>query len=220
MPSLPSLPNNDNNKTKVHTRENLGYVDGYAQYTRRSGGHWGPGIQETKKIEKTGVDADKRSGARLNWMFDKQSNNFKKILLGYDNTKISKSDSYEDPTYLIFDVQIDTDHSPLFSKFEDDISALNFMKNYSDSIPELSERLTIKTSEPTDMLSEFQNQFLKLFRTSTPNSTDYPSNGSKQHYIESVSGLDILNKKIINDPEDFIVFTVSEDITLLLQYIK
>jgi len=220
MPSLPNRnSNNDNNKPKVYTRENLGYVDGYAQYTRKSGAHWGPGIQEKKKIEKTGADADKRGGSRLNWMFDKQSNLFKKVLLGYDNTKISKSDNYEDPTYLIFDIQIDTDHSPLFSKFENDISALNFLKNYSDSIPELSERLNIRSNDPTDMVSEFQNQFLKLFQTTTPNSTDYPNNGSKQHYIESVSGLDLLNKKIINYPDDFITFTVSEDITLLLQYI-
>lgn len=221
MPSLPNLPNidSDDNKIKIYTRENLGYVDGYAQYTSKSGGHWGPGIQETKKIEKTGSNADKRSGSRSNWMFDKQSNNFKKVLLGYDNTKISKSDNYEDPTYLIFDIQIDTDHSPLFSKFADDISALNFMKNYSDSIPEILERLNIGITESNDMLSEFQNQFLKLFQTTTPNSSDYPNNGSKQHYIESISGLDILNKKLINYPEDFITFTVSEDITMLLQYI-
>ena len=75
MPSLPTNTNK-NDSTKIYTRENLGYVDGYAQYVSKSGGHWGAGIQEKKKIEKTGVDADKRDGARLNWLYDKQSNIF------------------------------------------------------------------------------------------------------------------------------------------------
>ena len=222
MPSLSDFNTNSNDKnTKIYTKENLGYVDGYAKYTSKSGAHWGPGVQETKKIEKSGYDSDKRDGVRENWLYDKQSNIFKKIIKGYNNNLSTKSDEYEDPTFLIFDIEIDTDDSPLFNpKYGNNDFTLNrFINEYYENIPEINERKTANTDK-FGMFDEFRKQFTKIFPTSSPNSLDYPESGSKRHYIESIGGLDLLNKKIVNYPDDAISITLSDDITLLTQYLS
>lgn len=196
---------------------NLGYVDGYGEYISKSGAHFGPEIQQKSKITKISGEEDKYSGQNKFGMYDFQSDIFKS-LLNKDSQKIawgyeSKRNDIQDPTYLIFDIKIDYDNSPLFNDRPiNNISynVSNFIKNYSDNIPE------IKNDNRHKIYTKFVEEIKKIF----PSNYKEIDNtiGYKQHYIESVSGLDILNKKIINYPEDQIVITLSEDITMSIQY--
>lgn len=210
-------PGMNEEQNKEYVIHNLGYVDGYGEYISKSGAHFGPEIQQKSKITKISGEEDKYSGQNKFGMYDFQSDIFKS-LLNKDSQKIawgyeSKRNDIQDPTYLIFDIKIDYDNSPLFNDRPiNNISynVSNFIKNYSDNIPE------IKNDNRHKIYTKFVEEIKKIF----PSNYKEIDNtiGYKQHYIESVSGLDILNKKIINYPEDQIVITLSEDITMSIQY--
>jgi len=117
------------------------------------------------------------------------------------NNSYVNSDTYEDPTYLIFDMKIITEESPLFENL------LPFMENYADAVPEIAERI--------DYYQELINNLLKIFPTDRTDEND----GTKRHYIESLTGLDVLQAKIVNYPEDIITITLSDDITLITHYL-
>jgi hypothetical protein len=210
-------PGMNEEKSKEYVIHNLGYVDGYGEYISKSGAHFGPEIQQKNKITKISGEEDKYSGQNNFGMYDMQSDIFKSIL-NKDSQKIawgykSKRNDIQDPTYLIFDIKIDYDNSPLFSdKPINNINynTSNFIKSYSDSIPE------IKNDNRYQIYTKFVEEIKKIFPSNykeIDNTTGY-----KQHYIESVTGLDILNKKIINYPDDQITITLSEDITMSVQY--
>ena len=179
------------------------YIKGYSSYLEK---HGGPD-EFLNRVKKHETGFSETSGAVPNLeggMFDNPSNQFKKALYGYNS---NNTDDYEDPTFLIFDIKLIKNESPLFTS--NDYGLRNFITNYYSYIPELNERFQ------QNIYEEFLNILFKIF----PSESHSDSSGLKRHYIESISGLDIVNKKIINYPEDKITFILSEDITLISHYL-
>jgi hypothetical protein len=181
------------NEDVVYTRESIGYVQGYAEYNKRTGKTkslvFGETDQSTEERVKSIVDPQ---------MIDKHTNVFRDDLTNNKPTQ----DFYEDPTYLIFDVNIMKEDSALFNQVQ------SFMTEYTDSVPEIGERLSIYT--------EFINRLTTIFPTESQNND---GSGSKRHYIESIGGLDLLTKQIVDYPTDVITFTLTEDVAMTLQYL-
>jgi len=203
---------------EIKIKNNLGYVHGYGEYMSKSAVHFGPSIQQKKKINKLDGDEYKYASLNVFGMYDNQSDIFKmisdksfqQIAWGYEN---KRKKEHEDPTYLIFDIKIDYNNSTLFAGRTQTTN--NLLKIIEDDnykkIPEFEKdnRLII--------FGKFKNIIQKIFPGDLKEEFKFYS--YKEHYIESVSGLNVLNKKIINYPEDHITFTLSEDIEMSIQYL-
>jgi hypothetical protein len=195
--------NNNSDESTVYTKKSIGYADGYAKYTQKSAGHNPDGTRLDANVTRgDGEEQVKSTSPEL--LIDHQSNTFRRIN-GFGTTdNFNPSNEYEDPTYLIFDIHIMKEDSPLFR--EDIIKS--FMDEYTDAVPEIGERV--------EYWVEFRNRISKIFSSDT----NIEEDGSKKHYIESISNLDVLLNPIINYPEDNIIFTLTEDITMTLQYLS
>lgn len=189
-----------NNDNTVNRKKSIGYVDGYAQYISKSGGPITDGSDTYREVEVTHEDAsESEKPAPISKQINKQLNQFRNIF-GY-NLSQRHSDSMEDPSFLIFDIQMDYGESPLFN------SVQPFFDDYAGSMEELNERIPI--------YNEFKAFIAKVFPGDINEET-----GSKRHYINSISGMDNLFKKIVSYPDDVLTFTLSEDITMFSQYIS
>jgi hypothetical protein len=191
------------NEDVVYTRKSIGYADGYSTYDEKTGAHTPDGreIIVTKTNSNDPKEHEKYVSPEL--LMDNQSNKFRRIN-GY-GPRATSSDYFEDPTYLIFDLKIKRDESPLF---RDDVIGA-YIREYTrdNNVPELVER--------TGYWEEFVDRLFRIFPSD--NSTD--GSGMKRHYIEAVGGLDTLLNPIVNYPEDVLTFTVTEDIAMNLQYL-
>ena len=181
----------------VNTKNSLGYVEGYAEYISKNGG-----LVNQKGIpyrdEKITRDDSTAKPSTTPNQINKQINQFRNIF-GYDGlTRIS--DSIEDPTFIIFDLHMDYSESPLFNNVG------GFINQYADAMEELEERVPL--------YNEFIAMVSKIFPGDLNDHT-----GTKRHYINSIGGMDNLFKKIVNYPEDVLTFTLSEDITMISQYL-
>jgi hypothetical protein len=187
---------------KDTTKKSLGYVEGYSRYISKSGGlitDDGNNPYRQEEVIKDDIEAEVPKPSPISKQINKQINKFRNIF-GYSDTQ-RQSDSLEDPTFLIFDLHLDYGQSPLFNNVP------TFFGEYSDSMEELSERLPL--------YNEFVSMISKIF----PGDINEFS-GSKRHYINSIAGMDNLFKKIVDYPNDALTFTLSEDITLLAQYLS
>lgn len=121
----------------------------------------------------------------------------------YGLTKLDNS-QYEDPTYLGFTIELD-EKSALFTQ------VLPFLEKHSD-IPDLVARKPV--------YKEFVTRIRQMFNSqeSVVNPNDR-TEFVKQHYINSISGLDMLTNKFINWREDKLTFQLHEDISLYSSYI-
>lgn len=114
--------------------------------------------------------------------------------------------AYEDPTYLGFTLEIDTETSALFNWVKP------FLEKHSTSRVEHNARIPV--------YEEFVNKIIQLFK-----SQDSVSDNSEQgiyiksHYINTISGLDALSKKFINWKKDALEIELHEDISLYSSYI-
>ncbi|MDY0268774.1 hypothetical protein [Trichloromonas sp.] len=201
------------NTSDTKSKENLGYVDGYGEYVSKSGEHFGPGLQNKKLVKKISGNENKYAGTNRFGMFDNQSDVFKQNLNTYITIGFNKNsvDQFQDPTYLVFDIKIDYDNSPLFTTNNNIKNIENFINEYSSNIPEIG------NDNRLDLYYKFKLEVEKIFPSNLPEINKDKS--YKEHYIESISGLDVLTKKIINYPEDKIIFTISEDVVMSTQYL-
>jgi len=121
----------------------------------------------------------------------------------YGLTKLDNS-QYEDPTYLGFTIELD-EKSALFTQ------VLPFLEKHSD-IPDLGARKPV--------YKEFVTRIRQMFNSqeSVVNPNDR-TEFVKQHYINSISGLDMLTNKFINWREDKLTFQLHEDISMYSSYI-
>lgn len=120
---------------------------------------------------------------------------------------------HEDPALLGFEIYIDdtTSSSPFWANNNEN-KVMKFLVNYKN-IEELNQRTAIFT--------EFRTRFFEIFNSilseNVGGSNKY---SSKNYYITSIKGTDaVVNKKIINYPEDKITITLNEDITMTAQYL-
>lgn len=113
---------------------------------------------------------------------------------------------YEDPTYLCFTVDIDKDTSALFKNAE------AFLEQRGATNSELQARIPV--------LKEFKDKIVQIFKSQESaldptEKTIY----TKSHYINSISGLNILSKKFVKWKEDKITLELYEDIALFSSYL-
>jgi len=119
-------------------------------------------------------------------------------------------DEYQDPTYLGFNLMIDKTESSMFNFDQGfDIgqasTALKFIQKYHN-ITEIAQRENI--------LFTFLNQLTSIFQT-LPAS----NNTNKKYYIQTITGLQKLNKPIIKYGDDILEITLNEDVSLRTQYL-
>lgn len=121
----------------------------------------------------------------------------------YGLTKLDNS-QYEDPTYLGFTIELD-EESALFTQ------VLPFLEKHQN-IPDLLARIPV--------YKEFVAKIRQVFNSqeSVVNPGD-KTEFVKQHYINSITGLDMLTNKFINWREDKLTFEMHEDISLYSSYI-
>lgn len=112
---------------------------------------------------------------------------------------------FEDPTYLGFTLEIDQE-SALFTQ------VLPFLEKHAATRKELEARIPI--------YKEFVNKITMMFN-SQESVTDEAERTKfiKQHYINSITGLDNLTKKFNVWKEDKLTFELYEDISLFTSYI-
>lgn len=128
---------------------------------------------------------------------------------------LNRDSSYEDPTYLMFNLKIDKLSSPLFnyslyqtlslsSNETNNLGSVTYFLEKYKNIPEIKSR--------EEVYVHFIDAITKIF----PNDDSFMR---KQHYIEMISGLDKLNKKMVEYEKDIITLTLSEDVSLSTLYI-
>ena len=112
---------------------------------------------------------------------------------------------YEDPTYLGFTIEIDQD-SALFTQ------VLPFLEKHSSERKELAARIPV--------YKEFINKITMMFNSQESVSEDHEkAKFIKQHYINSIGGLNNLSKKYNVWKEDKLTLELYEDISLFSSYI-
>lgn len=113
---------------------------------------------------------------------------------------------YEDPTYLGFTIEID-DTSALFT------DVLPFLENKGINRSELKARIPV--------YNEFITRIKQIFNSQESIRNDFDKSVFiKQHYINSVNGLDNLTKKFNVWKEDILTFELHEDIGLFSSYLS
>jgi hypothetical protein len=176
---------------------NTGYISGYEEMN----------ILEEKRAS-AGLEIQAREiGDTYDYIRNQQQSDY-----DIDNFKygLEKTDyQHEDPTILGFELYFDdTDtSSPFYYGNENKVMKfLNLYQNISD----IAKRI--------DLFNEFRSEFFKLFNPlSVEEKLPY---SRKNFYISSISGMDTLVKKIIKYPEDKISITLTEDVSMRVQYLS
>lgn len=115
---------------------------------------------------------------------------------------------FEDPTYLGFSIEIDMVESPLFRDVENFLN-INAAKKYAG----MESRKKIH--------AEFKQIVQRIFNGQDSAMDEIQKNNYvKQHYINSITGLETLTKKFIDWKEDKITFELHEDISLYTSYLS
>lgn len=181
-----------------------GYVKGYEKVT----------INEAKRVDAK-LTVDTREIGEGTYLFGNSIANLSNTS-EYDTDTFKygsrKKDAYDDPTYLGFELYFDdTDEkSPFFAASNTNANkVMNFLNKYS-AIPEIKDRIPL--------LLEFNQTLFSIFNSVLDENSNRRT--SKNYYIQSIKGTDaVVNKKIINYPEDKITITLSEDVTMTAQYL-
>jgi hypothetical protein len=176
---------------------NTGYIAGYEELN----------ILEEKRTS-VGLEIPIREiGETYDYIRNQQQSDYDMDSFKYG---LEKSEyEHEDPTLLGFELYFDdTDASSPFY-YGNENKVMRFLTLYQD-ISDIAKRI--------DLFNEFRSEFFKLFNPlSVEQKTPY---SRKNFYISSISGMDNLVKKIIKYPEDKIVITLSEDVSMRVQYLS
>jgi hypothetical protein len=137
--------------------------------------------------------------APLRTLVDGNMDVFRYGLFKYDDS------NYEDPTYLGFTVEID-ESSALFTQ------VMPFLEKHGATRAEMDARIPV--------YNDFVAKIVQIFKSQE--SVEEPTQKGiyiKQHYINSISGLDNLTKKFNKWREDKLTIELHEDITLFSSYL-
>jgi len=147
---------------------------------------------------------------------DEDVNLFRNVLFpdsssGNKIVGLFNEEQYEDPLKLGFEVSFDI-NSPLFSGGETATPAFNsvehFLEKYGD-IEDVSWRYGIWLEFKNRLFTIFEKNLEKGLRSTT----------NKPYYINKISGLNNLNKKINKYGEDKLTITLNEDVRMVSWYI-
>jgi len=124
----------------------------------------------------------------------------------YGLSKNFQDSDYEDPTYLGFTIEIDTETSALFKDVEP------FLQKHGATRSELNARILV--------YKDFTSKIIQMFKSQESIEKDGDEAVFiKQHYINSVKGFDNLSKKFNKWREDKLTVELHEDITMYSTYI-
>lgn len=123
----------------------------------------------------------------------------------YGLNKSLTDSHYEDPTFLGFTIEID-EESALFKEVGP------FLEKHSSTRTEMSSRIAV--------YKEFKSKIVQIFKSQESVVEDkHKSVYIKQHYINSIAGLNNLTKKFNKWREDKLSVVLHEDIALYSSYI-
>ena len=115
--------------------------------------------------------------------------------------------AYEDPIFCGFTIEIDDSPNSAFFN-----QVLPFLQNKGKNRVELSSRIPV--------YNEFVSKIVQMFKSQeSVASPDEKSIYIKSHYINTVSGLDLLSKKFVEWKKDFLEFELYEDIAMYSSYL-
>lgn len=120
---------------------------------------------------------------------------------------------YEEPFLPTFELFFD-ENSPLFNFDETkNNSLIYFLSKWNSEFDPsgYQSRMALWT--------EFNNVFFKIFEKD-PNRNKNRNIYNKAYYITKITGLNLLNKKIINYGEDKITITLNEDVSMIAWYLS
>ncbi len=130
---------------------------------------------------------------------DGNSDVFRYGIFRYDGS------GYEDPTYLGFTIEIDQ-KTALFQEVRP------FLEKHGANRVEHNSRIPV--------YDEFVNRVVSIFNSQeSVSGPDERSVFIKSHYINSVSGLDLLSKKFIDWREDALTLELHEDVAMYTTYL-
>lgn len=166
----------------------------------------------------------KKPGRILFPTIDEDVNTFRNVLFpdtGWDYSGKTQQagwrtgeDQYEDPIKLGFEISFDI-NSPFFFDIPGN-PPYNSIKHfigkygYNGSIQELAWR--------GELWREFKDRLFTIFEKNLEKDSRILVN--KPYYINKISGLNNLNKKIINYTEDKITITLNEDVRMISWYLS
>jgi hypothetical protein len=119
----------------------------------------------------------------------------------YGLYKYDRTNEFDQPTMLGFTIEIDESSSPLFNELQ------NFFDRYAKKNVEIKARMSIYEELLTQLRMFFNSQ-----------ETDRNEMYIKSHYINSVTGLNLLNNKFTKYGEDKLTFQLQEDIGMHVTY--
>lgn len=164
------------------------------------------------KKENFWFDSNNTSGSTLDGKTiqsktDPETNLFKRGLYSQYGFRQNEY-QYEDPFIPSFEIIFD-ENSPLFDVTVTNNSLTSFLNKYSAIAP-------ISYTNRSYLWKEFLNIFFKIFQNKNQNDYSNP----KIYYISKISGLNLLNKRIINYGEDKITITMNEDVAMTAWYLS
>lgn len=166
-------------------------------------------------------DGSKAVGRILYPILDEDTNTFRNVLFNqYQQNKFSdfSEEQYEDPLYLGFELFFDTD-SPFFCGTNDpDLNSeanpsVNSIKHFFQKYQQIDDiywRYSLWT--------EFKSRLFSIFQMNTSGSRR--NKFDKPYYINKITGLNLLNKKITKYGEDKISIVLNEDVRMIAWYIS
>jgi len=152
-------------------------------------------------------------------MVDYDSDNFK-YGLGYysssEQTSVGASSwrndpmfFFQDPLFPSFDIILDVTRSPLFIVDEGTnykYSLSRFLDNYNN-INSIATRQKLHSEFLKTLYTLFNTEFNQIDR-------------NKSYYINSIAGLETLNKRMIEFEKDKITITLNEDVSMISSYLS
>lgn len=128
---------------------------------------------------------------------------------------LKEEEQYEDPLYLGFEIYFDED-SPFFigntdSNLDSETVSKNSIKYFFQQYKRIND---IYWRYP--LWTEFKNRIFTIFEINTKNSPGK----NKPYYINKITGLNNLNKKIIKYGDDKISISLFEDVRMISWYLS
>lgn len=194
-------------RTVPPSNPNSGYIKGYEEINKNE-----------EKLIAEGIDVQQRTVGEntYNTVRNQSTPSYDMDKFKYGLESSDTFYDYEDPTYLGFELYIDdmSKSSPFYIPPSNQAVIIankvyRFLNKYRD-IEDVRKRI--------ELYSEFEKRFFEIFNRLSEPQEDKPINNN--YYITNISGLDVLNKKIVNYPEDRINITLNEDVSMTALYLS
>jgi len=162
----------------------------------------------------------KEPGRILFPKIDEDVNMFRNVLFPNSSAEnnlvnLASEEQYEDPAMLGFEISFDV-NSPLFfgNDYPTPAPAYNSIEYFLNKYGDLGEDMYLRNT----LWMEFKDKIFTIFEKNLEK--DFRNVKNKPYYINKISGLNNLNKKIIKYSEDKLTITLNEDVRMISWYIS